>query len=86
MFSFNFLAKRSAFAYRMSYIFRKLMVQMSEVNLAYLEAMLVHPTRCQFFGNTLGLICKLDLALHPSRAEIVAAITKERSVFFSYFH
>ena len=34
----------------------------SEVNLGYLEPMLVRPTRHQSFGNTLGLVCRLDLA------------------------
>ena len=52
---FNFLAKRSTFANSMLNIYGKFMVQ----RLTFL----VHPIICQIFTNTVGLICKLDLAV-----------------------
>ena len=52
---FIFLAKRSTFANNMLNIYGKFMVQR--------WTFLVHPIICQIFANTVGVICKLDLAV-----------------------
>ena len=60
---FIFLAKRSTFANNMLNIYGKFMVQ----RLTFL----VHPIICQIFANTVGVICKLDLAVcHMSRMHL----------------